>query len=150
MRVMLSLGLVCNGGFGEVALTFWSLTTWIGENVSRLTEGDDFFVMRIVIARRYSSVWLRITLYSLLLSTAALSSLRIQFYPNANSGPSAAICSPMSTKRSRVFLYASFDLPALLSRATQLRNVPCSCNPSTEPESGSLNWAIFIQFEDGV
>lgn len=55
----------------------------------------------------------------------------------------------MSTKNG-AFCYASFDLPALLDRAEQLRNMPCSCDYSKRPESGSLNWAIFLLFEDGV
>jgi len=53
-------------------------------------------------------------------------------------------------KKTGVFFYATFDLSALLHLAGQLRNIPCSCDSSKQPESGSLNWAIFLPFEDGV
>lgn len=52
--------------------------------------------------------------------------------------------------RGGVFSYVSFNLPALLRLAKQLRNVPCTCDSSKQPESGSWNWAIFISFEDGL
>ncbi|KAF8851886.1 hypothetical protein BDZ45DRAFT_131931 [Acephala macrosclerotiorum] len=52
--------------------------------------------------------------------------------------------------RTGVFFYAKFDLPALLRLAEQLRNIPCSCDSSKHPESGSWNWTIFLLFEDGV
>ncbi|KAH6713712.1 hypothetical protein BKA61DRAFT_656297 [Leptodontidium sp. MPI-SDFR-AT-0119] len=52
--------------------------------------------------------------------------------------------------RGGVFSYVSFNLPALLRLAKQLRNVPCNCDSSKQPESGSWNWAIFISFEDGL
>lgn len=54
------------------------------------------------------------------------------------------------SKKTGVFLYATFNLSALLHLAGQLRNIPCSCNSSQQPESGSLSWAIFLSFEDGV
>jgi hypothetical protein len=49
-----------------------------------------------------------------------------------------------------VFLYAKFDLSALLLLAREHRSIPCSCDTSRQPECGSLNWAIFLLFEDGV
>lgn len=49
-----------------------------------------------------------------------------------------------------VFLYAKFNLPALLHLAGQLRDMLCSCDESQRPESGALNWAIILSFEDGV
>ena len=49
-----------------------------------------------------------------------------------------------------MFFYAKFDLSALLHLAGQLRDTPCSCDVSKRPESGALNWAIAILFEDGV
>jgi hypothetical protein len=52
--------------------------------------------------------------------------------------------------RTGVFFYVSFDLSALLRLAGQLRNIPCSCDSSQQPESGSWNWTIFLSFEDGV
>lgn len=72
-----------------------------------------------------------------------------QFHLDVNARPSAAIRGAMATE-DRVFCYRSFNLHALLSRATELRKVQCSCDRSTEPASGSLNWAVFIRFEDGV
>jgi hypothetical protein len=54
------------------------------------------------------------------------------------------------TKKTGVFFYATFDLSALLHLAGELRNIPCSCDSSKQPESGSLNWAIFLSFKDGV
>ncbi|KFY14202.1 hypothetical protein V492_02767 [Pseudogymnoascus sp. VKM F-4246] len=50
----------------------------------------------------------------------------------------------------RVFLYAHFNLRALLETATQLRHTPCFCDPAQEPRSGSLNWAISLIFDDTV
>jgi hypothetical protein len=52
--------------------------------------------------------------------------------------------------KSRVPWHSKFNLPALLERASQLRNVPCSCDLSQRPISGSLNWAIFLSFKDSV
>jgi len=49
-----------------------------------------------------------------------------------------------------VFFYATFNLAALLHLAGQIRNIPCCCDSSKQPESGSLNWAIFLSFKDGV
>ncbi len=50
----------------------------------------------------------------------------------------------------RVLWHEKFNLPALLDRASRLRNVPCSCDLPRRPISGSLNWAIFLTFKDGV
>jgi hypothetical protein len=52
--------------------------------------------------------------------------------------------------RTGVFSYATFDLPALLRLAGQLRNIPCSCDSLRQAESGSWNWVIFLSFDDGV
>jgi hypothetical protein len=52
--------------------------------------------------------------------------------------------------RKGAFFYANFNLPAVLDRARQLRNTPCSCDAAEQPESGSLNWAVFLSFENGV
>ncbi|KFY81725.1 hypothetical protein V500_11144 [Pseudogymnoascus sp. VKM F-4518 (FW-2643)] len=46
--------------------------------------------------------------------------------------------------------YSKFNLPALLEHAGQLRNIPCSCDVTQRPQCGSLNWAIFLSFDDGV
>lgn len=52
--------------------------------------------------------------------------------------------------RPKIFAYAKFNLDALLSLATRLRGRPCSADPSTRPKTGSLNWVIFITFDDGI
>ncbi|TVY40200.1 hypothetical protein LOCC1_G006692 [Lachnellula occidentalis] len=49
-----------------------------------------------------------------------------------------------------VFSYAKFNLSALLHLAGQLRGTLCSCDEFQRPESGALNWAIVLWFEDGV
>lgn len=49
-----------------------------------------------------------------------------------------------------VFKYGTFNLTALLSLARQLRRKKCFCDLSQTPKSGSLNWAIFLSFEDGI
>ena len=50
----------------------------------------------------------------------------------------------------RVLWHEKFNLPALLDRASRLRNVPCFCDLPRRPISGGLNWVIFLTFEDGV
>ncbi|KFY07719.1 hypothetical protein V492_06875 [Pseudogymnoascus sp. VKM F-4246] len=52
--------------------------------------------------------------------------------------------------RPRVPWHSKFNLPALLHHAGQLRNVPCTCDLTQEPQRGSLNWTILLFFEDGV
>ena len=52
--------------------------------------------------------------------------------------------------KDNVYYYANFNLEALLSLAKQSRGRPCTCDVSQMPKSGSLNWAIFISFDDGV
>lgn len=52
-----------------------------------------------------------------------------------------------------VFAFASpsFSLPALLRLATSLRHgQPCTVDTSQRPVSGSLNWILFVRFDDGV
>ncbi|QSS65103.1 hypothetical protein I7I51_05944 [Histoplasma capsulatum] len=49
-----------------------------------------------------------------------------------------------------VFLHAKFDVSALLHLVQRLRNVPCTCDLTQRPRSGSLNWVIFLTFDDGV
>lgn len=50
----------------------------------------------------------------------------------------------------KIFAYAKFNLDALLSLATRLRGRSCSADPSIRPKTGSLNWVIFITFDDGI
>lgn len=49
-----------------------------------------------------------------------------------------------------VFTYAQFNVSALLHLAERLRNKPCAWDPLQRPKSGSLNWAIFLRFDDDV
>ncbi|KAJ5940720.1 hypothetical protein N7516_000888 [Penicillium verrucosum] len=53
-------------------------------------------------------------------------------------------------REANIFTYAKFDVAALLSLAHSLRGKECSCDETQRPNSGSLNWVIFISFEDGV
>ncbi|KAF5665951.1 kinase-like domain-containing protein [Fusarium circinatum] len=52
--------------------------------------------------------------------------------------------------RSRIFRWAKFNLEALLLLAEKLRGQSCTCDESKIPKSGSLNWVIFITFDDGL
>lgn len=52
--------------------------------------------------------------------------------------------------RERIFAYAKFNLDALLSPVTKLRGQPCVVDKLMRPKTGSLNWAIFLVFDDGV
>lgn len=56
----------------------------------------------------------------------------------------------MTRRERNVFCHAEFNLGHLLRLAEQLRRQPCSCDESQIPKSGALNWAIFLQFDDGV
>lgn len=53
-------------------------------------------------------------------------------------------------REASIFTYAKFDVAALLSLTYSLRGKECSCDENQRPNSGSLNWVIFISFEDGV
>ncbi|GAB1311527.1 hypothetical protein MFIFM68171_01737 [Madurella fahalii] len=50
----------------------------------------------------------------------------------------------------KVFRYTQFDLDALLALASRLRRHPCSCDISKPPLAGSLNWVVFVSFDDGI
>ena len=52
--------------------------------------------------------------------------------------------------RPNIFQYAKFNFEALLSLAKKLRGLPCICDESQLPKSGSMNWVIFLTFDDGV
>lgn len=50
-----------------------------------------------------------------------------------------------------IFANAWFELPALLALASQLRDgLPCTADVDERPKGGSLNWAVFLTFTDGV
>ncbi|KJZ73728.1 hypothetical protein HIM_06846 [Hirsutella minnesotensis 3608] len=50
----------------------------------------------------------------------------------------------------KIFLCARFNLDALLSLAGSIRGRTCTCDVSAAPKTGSLNWAVFVSFEDGI
>ncbi|KAI7760434.1 hypothetical protein LZL87_008524 [Fusarium oxysporum] len=52
--------------------------------------------------------------------------------------------------RSKIFRWAKLNLEALLLLAEKLRGRSCTCDESKVPKNGSLNWVIFITFDDGV
>ncbi|KAF5678050.1 altered inheritance of mitochondria [Fusarium denticulatum] len=57
---------------------------------------------------------------------------------------------PVPPHRPRIFRWARFNLEALLLLAEELRGRSCTCDESKVPKSGSLNWVIFITFDDGL
>lgn len=61
-----------------------------------------------------------------------------------------ATCPPLPIPRHRVFHYADFNLDALLALAGGLRGVACTCDLSTLPKAGGLNWVIFVKFDDEI
>ncbi|KAI5859410.1 kinase-like domain-containing protein [Durotheca rogersii] len=50
----------------------------------------------------------------------------------------------------KIFCYAKFNVDALLALAEKLRGRPCTCDVSKPPKAGSLNWVIFVSFDDGI
>lgn len=56
----------------------------------------------------------------------------------------------ITNMREKIFSYAQFDVDALLSIAEKLRGRTCTCDRSTGPKTGSMNWVIFVTFEDGL
>lgn len=57
---------------------------------------------------------------------------------------------PITRRKRNVFFHADFNLRHLLRLAEQLRRQPCTCDESQIPKEGALNWAIFLEFDDGV
>ncbi|KAF5551063.1 altered inheritance of mitochondria [Fusarium mexicanum] len=57
---------------------------------------------------------------------------------------------PVPPPRPRIFKWAKFNLEALLMLAEKLHGRSCACDESKIPKSGSLNWVIFITFDDGL
>lgn len=57
---------------------------------------------------------------------------------------------PVPPPRPKIFRWAKFNLEALLFLAEKLRGQSCTCDESKTPKSGSLNWVIFITFDDGL
>ncbi|OWT43353.1 hypothetical protein VFPPC_17484 [Pochonia chlamydosporia 170] len=57
---------------------------------------------------------------------------------------------PTSSRKRDVFFYADFNLKQLLSLAERLRGRACTCSESQIPKFGAFNWAIFLEFDDGV
>ncbi|KAJ3535793.1 hypothetical protein NM208_g6986 [Fusarium decemcellulare] len=56
----------------------------------------------------------------------------------------------MKGKRDRIFRYATFNLDALLTLGQKLRGRPCTCDVTKPPKFGSLNWVVFLLFDDGI
>lgn len=52
--------------------------------------------------------------------------------------------------KDKIYYFASFNLEALLSLSEQLRGRKCTCDVTTMPKCGSLNWVIFVTFDDGI
>ncbi|KAI1064025.1 hypothetical protein LB506_005725 [Fusarium annulatum] len=52
--------------------------------------------------------------------------------------------------KDKIYYFTKFNLPALLSLAEQRRGQPCTCDITQMPKCGSLNWVIFLCFQDGV
>lgn len=49
----------------------------------------------------------------------------------------------------KIFSHAGFNPNALLSLAGNLRGRECTCDMAAAPKAGSMNWAIFVSFNDG-
>ncbi|KAJ5794053.1 hypothetical protein N7457_000652 [Penicillium paradoxum] len=50
-----------------------------------------------------------------------------------------------------IFLYSNFDAEALCQIASEIRRGPrCLCNLNQLPARGGFNWAVLLQFQDGV
>lgn len=50
-----------------------------------------------------------------------------------------------------IFRYATFDVQALCCLASKLRSGRhCICDENQYPANGSLTWAVFLTFDDGV
>lgn len=55
-----------------------------------------------------------------------------------------------SMARARAPWHKRFNLEALLTHATSLRKLQCSCDLNQIPMAGSSNYAILLKFEDNV
>lgn len=53
-------------------------------------------------------------------------------------------------RRESIFVYAEFDLNALLTLATSMRGRAVKCDRSQYLAEGAMNWALEISFDDGV
>ncbi|PQK14238.1 hypothetical protein BB8028_0004g11680 [Beauveria bassiana] len=50
----------------------------------------------------------------------------------------------------KIFRHARLGLDALLALAGDLRGLKCTCDSTATPKTGSMNWVIFVSFDDGV
>ncbi|KAM3528035.1 hypothetical protein MY4038_006095 [Beauveria bassiana] len=50
----------------------------------------------------------------------------------------------------QIFRHTRFGLDALLALAGDLRGRKCTCDTTAAPKTGSMNWVIFVSFDDGV
>ncbi|KAI3316650.1 kinase-like domain-containing protein [Xylariaceae sp. AK1471] len=55
-----------------------------------------------------------------------------------------------ANRQDSIFNFAKFNVDALLALAGELRGQSCTCDVSKAPKSGSLNWVIFVSFDDGI
>ncbi|PON24287.1 hypothetical protein TGAM01_v206975 [Trichoderma gamsii] len=52
--------------------------------------------------------------------------------------------------KDKIYHFADFNLEALLSLSEQLRGRKCTCDVTKMPNCGSLNWVVFVTFDDGI
>lgn len=52
--------------------------------------------------------------------------------------------------KDKIYYFADFNLEALLSLSEQIRGRKCTCDVTTKPKHGCLNWVIFVTFDDGI
>lgn len=53
-------------------------------------------------------------------------------------------------RTANIFAHVTFNIAALLQIARDIRQIHCRCDETQRPKSGSLNWVVFIVFQDGV
>lgn len=52
--------------------------------------------------------------------------------------------------KDEIYYFAKFYLQTLLSLPERLRGRSCTCDVAKIPKCGSLNWVIFVAFDDGI
>lgn len=76
--------------------------------------------------------------------------LFLQCQPSSRNTTQVSSHPSQPTMSEKIFSYAQFNLDALISLAAGLRGRECSCNVAAAPKTGSMNWAIFVSFDDGL
>lgn len=64
--------------------------------------------------------------------------------------PQTTLFRELTGMKQKIYYFADFNLEALLSLSAQLRGRQCTCDEAMMPKCGSLNWVIFITFDDGI